>query len=78
MKRQLQRLLVLASAIAMVMALGVGTASADNNPCGGDGSHYAEHHISFLAKQGKIGNSPTGVHVPGTIHRGFSACLGVH
>ena len=34
------------------------------------GREYAEHHISFLAKQGLLGGDG---HVPGA-HQGFSLC----
>jgi hypothetical protein len=39
-----------------------------NSPGGGDGEHYAQHHIVVLATAGGLGN---GGHKPGS-HRGFS------
>lgn len=78
MKRRLRVLIVLAGAIVMVLALGVGTASADPDlgPCNGSpatGQNYAKNHILIHVDHSSIGNT----HRPGT-HMGFSACLGVH
>ncbi len=76
-----KRFAVMIATILATMTLTLGASAHNAGPCGGDGpgnSGYAQHHIAFLAKQGKIGNSVNGVHVPGTAHQGFSLCLGVH
>jgi hypothetical protein len=75
MKRRLRRLLVLASILALAMALNVGAASADHGvgPCNGDpvtGQNYGQNHIRAFASHGALGH---GGHIPGT-HQGFSAC----
>ena len=67
----MKRFIVLALLVLVMTMVFAIPASADNDPCGGDGKHYAEHHISFLAQEGNIGG---GGHVPGTAHQGFSAC----
>ncbi len=68
-------LIALVLIVALVAVLPAAAHSAP--PCNdtdGDGSpsgrEYAEHHISELAKQGKLGNDG---HVPGS-HQGFSLC----
>lgn len=66
----MKRLILFIAAVAAAVLVAAPIAQADNNPCGGDGRHYAQHHIAFLAKQGLLGG---GGHVPGT-HQGFSLC----
>jgi len=68
----MKRFIVLAMLVMVMTMVFAIPASADNSPCSGDGKHYAQHHISFLAQDGNIGGDG---HVPGKAHQGFSTCL---
>ena len=73
-----RRLAVILVAVMVSMTLAMGASADNRGPCnesGGPGnSDYAKHHITFLAKNGALGNDG---HKPGS-HQGFSLCLGVH
>ncbi|HZD23839.1 MAG TPA: hypothetical protein VE569_10625 [Acidimicrobiia bacterium] len=85
-----KRIATVLIAVLATMTLSVGALAHNAGPCDGTDdpghSEYAEHHIAFLAKQGGIGGPVTpgsdpltfDGHVPGVVHQGFSACLGVH
>ena len=62
-------LVILIALVAVVPALAHNAGPCEDTDDPGH-SEYAQHHISFLAKQGGIGGDG---HVPGT-HQGFSAC----
>ena len=66
--------LVMALALVLVMAFATVASAHGAPPCNDSGepgnSDYAQHHISFLAKEGGLGNDG---HKPGS-HRGFSLC----
>ena len=79
----MKRLTTFLASMALMIAMFVPAASADNKgPCndgatavtdvaaGATGANYAKHHIAFLAKIGGLGD---GGHKPGS-HKGFSAC----
>jgi hypothetical protein len=74
MRRLLIVLLVLLIALVSVVPVFAHGAPPCNDSGEPGNSDYAKHHISFLAKQGLLGNDG---HVPGS-HQGFSLCLGVH
>ena len=85
----MKRFILLALLVMVVTMVFAIPASADNlGPCNdanGDesasGREYAEHHIAFLAKKGKLGSNNDNAnengkgHSPGGGHQGFSLCL---
>ena len=77
----LRKVVVIAVVLIIALVAVLPAAAHSAHPCNdtdGDGSpsgrDYAAHHISFLAKNGGMGNDG---HKPGS-HQGFSLCLNVH
>ena len=73
----MRKILIIALVVVIALIAVVPVLAHGAPPCNDSGepgnSDYARHHISFLAQQGKLGNGPSGVHVPG-VHQGFSVC----